>query len=101
MGFVTLEKSEKEELFEKRSYREGLFPEGKNPYAMSIKQLEEALAANAKEQLGVKEYLQNLKRYGGSKGDIQTANSIWLALKTIYTQLSNIKRKAEQQARAR
>tara|TARA_R100000458_G_C8272505_1_gene247367 strand:+ start:2648 stop:2920 length:273 start_codon:yes stop_codon:yes gene_type:complete len=90
MGFVTLEKSEKEELFKQ-----------KNPYTMSIKQLEEALDANAKEQLGVREYVQNLKRYGGSKKDIETANKVWLALKTIHTQLSNIKRKAEQQARAR
>tara|TARA_R100000995_G_C3475032_1_gene120437 strand:+ start:553 stop:819 length:267 start_codon:yes stop_codon:yes gene_type:complete len=88
MGFVTLEKSEREELFKM-----------KNPYAMSVKQLEVALDANAKEQLGVREYIQNLKRYGGSKSDIDTANKVWLALKTINTQLSNIKRRAIQQGR--
>ena len=49
MGFVTLEKSEREELFKQ-----------KNPYAMSVKQLEVALDANAKEQLGVREYIQNI-----------------------------------------
>jgi DNA-binding CsgD family transcriptional regulator len=88
MGFVTLEKSEREELFKQR-----------NPYTMSVKQLEVALDANAKEQLAVREYIQNLKRYGGSKSDIDTANKVWLALKTIHTQLSNIKRRAVQTGR--
>ena len=79
MGFVTLEKEDLEK---------------KSPYAMGKKELQQALDANMKEQWAVREYVKNLKAYGGSKKDIQTANSVWLALKTIHTQLEGLHRRA-------
>ena len=82
MGFVTLEKSEKEELFKKK------------PYAMGKKELKQALDANMEEQWAVREYIKNLKASGGSKKDIQTANQVWLALKAIHTQLEGLHRRA-------
>tara|TARA_R100000781_G_C4030098_1_gene110317 strand:- start:198 stop:449 length:252 start_codon:yes stop_codon:yes gene_type:complete len=83
MGFVTLEKSEKEELFKRK------------PYAMGKKELQQALDANMKEQFALRAYVKNLKESGGSKKDIKIANSVWLALKTIHTQLEGLHRRAK------
>ena len=75
MGFVTLEKSEKKELFKRK------------PYAMNQAELKALREKHIKEQLQVRNYIQALKETGGSKTDIKTANSILLALKTMDTQL--------------
>ena len=81
MGFVTLEKSEKKDLFKKK------------PGAMGRKELQQALNANAEEQLLVRQYVSN-PPIGASSKDIQTAKQVWLALKTIHTQLEGLHRRA-------
>jgi len=83
MGFVTLEKSEKEELFKQRK-----------PYAMSVSELKQLRDKHIKEQLQVRNYIKALKESGGSKTDIKTAESILLALKTIDTQIGSLMRTA-------
>ncbi len=82
MGFVTLEKSEKKELFKKK------------PYAMNQAELKALREKHIKKKLQVRNYIQALKETGGSKTDIKTANSILLALKTMDTQLSSLIRNA-------
>lgn len=83
MGFVTLEKSEREELFKQRK-----------PYAMSLSELKQLREKHIKEQLQVKNYLKALEQSGGSKTDIKTAKTILLALKTIDTQIGSLMRNA-------
>lgn len=82
MGFVTLEKSERKELFKKK------------PGAMSVSELKQLREKHIKEQLQVRNYIKALKESGGSKTDIKTANTILLALKTIDTQIGSLMRTA-------
>ena len=82
MGFVTLEKSEKKDLFKRK------------PYSMNQAELKQLREKHIKEQLQLRNYIQALKETGGSKTDIKTANTILLALKTMDTQLSSLIRNA-------
>ena len=84
MGFVTLEKSEKKDLFVQK----------KVPGAMSHRELKEMQDKNVEEQMAIREYVKELKNTGAPRREIETANQIWLALKTIHTQLSNLRRTA-------
>ena len=79
MGFVSLEKEDLQK---------------KKPYAMGKKELQQALDANIKEQQAVRDYYLAIRAHGGSKKDIETARQIWLALKTMHTQLEGLHRRA-------
>ena len=80
MGFVSIEKEDLQK---------------KKPYAMGKKELKRALNANAEEQMAIREYIKNLKTSGfPDSNHIDTANKIWLALKTIHTQLEGLHRRA-------
>tara|TARA_R100001086_G_scaffold43301_1_gene19133 strand:- start:66 stop:311 length:246 start_codon:yes stop_codon:yes gene_type:complete len=79
MGFVTLEKSEREELFVQKN--------------RSKKQLDMALNANSKQQLVLKEVMSQLKAEGDVAG-AEKARQMWLELKEQHTKLEGLKRKA-------
>ena len=79
MGFVTLEKSEREELFVQKN--------------RSKKQLDMALNANSKQQLVLKEVMSQLKAEGDLAG-AEKARKMWLELKEQHTKLEGLKRKA-------
>ena len=82
MGFVTLEKSEKEELFKKK------------PGAMTVAELKQLREKHIQEQVKVRAYLKALKESGGTTGQMRSANTILLALKTIDTQIGSLMRTA-------
>ena len=80
MGFVSLEKGEKEELFVQKD--------------ASAAKLQEALHANAKEQLLLREAIQQLKREGKTQA-AENGRKYWLDLKAMHTTLSNLLRQAK------
>tara|TARA_R110002020_G_scaffold82212_4_gene203579 strand:- start:608 stop:853 length:246 start_codon:yes stop_codon:yes gene_type:complete len=79
MGFVTLEKSERKELFVQKN--------------RSKQQLQMALNANAKQQLILREVITQLKAEGDIAG-AEKGRQMWLQLKEQHTKLEGLKRKA-------
>jgi len=80
MGFVTLEKSEKKELFVQKN--------------RSKKQLANALHANSKQQMILSEVKRQLAAEGDFAGE-EKARQMWLELKEQHTKLEQLHRKAK------
>ena len=80
MGFVTLEKSEKEELFVQKD--------------ASAAKLQEALHANAKEQLLLREAISQLKAEGKMQA-AENGRKLWLDMKAMHTTLEKLLRQAK------
>ena len=80
MGFVTLEKSERKELFVQKN--------------RSKQQLQQALHHNAKQQLILREVIIQLKAANDMAG-AEKGRQMWLELKQQHTDLEELKRKAK------
>ena len=80
MGFVTLEKSERKELFVQKN--------------RSKQQLQMALNANAKQQLILREVITQLKAANDMAG-AEKGRQMWLELKQQHTDLEDLKRRAK------
>jgi len=75
MGFVTLEKSEKNDLFVQKE--------------QSVTQLQQALNANSKEQLALREAIKQLKAEGNMMA-AENGRKLWLDMKAMHTSLEKL-----------
>ena len=86
MGFVTLEKSEKKDLFVQKD--------------ASVHNLQQALHANAKEQLLLREVINQLKAEGKMQA-AENGRQLWLDLKAMHTSLQKLLKEAKREERNR
>lgn len=80
MGFVTLEKSEKKDLFVQKE--------------QSVTQLQQALNANSKEQLALREAIKQLKAEGNMMA-AENGRKLWLDVKAMHTSLEQLLKRAK------